>query len=459
VTVTAVDTGGPGPATGIRSVYVSLAADVSGSGGVSERLIQVAPGTWQTRVRLVRGTGVHGTLRPLVSFQDGSGGPGSYLTADQLAGQGFAASVTVRHPGPLDVVPPRLMSLRLSTRSVDSRAADRQVVVRARWRDELSGVGGVLVQTEVGRTWLRRVPGPATAGSWRGAITVGRWVGDQTAHLYVKAFDRAGARRVYGRKALRAAGFPSAFEVRARSDQRAPVVTTEAVLPAAVDLHAGDVAVPVRLHVRDAGSGAATVSAYFTTRGGSQRGGPATALRRVAGTAHDGWWEGTVRLTHCQAFSDHWMLGARATDVRGGIRQPAFADRVIEVQGTDHTVELPIVGSPVSWTDPARLGLTFAEDMVGITATSAPLWRTDFRPVYRRVPVSGTWSCADAAGGVVDCVAGPVRTAVVTLADPHLPTSTYSTVLGPEHLLDVRDLAGNPVRRLEVYLGQEASAS
>ena len=64
MTVTAVDTGGPGPATGIRSVYVSLAADVSGSGGVSERLIQVAPGTWRTRVRLVRGTGVHGTLDP-----------------------------------------------------------------------------------------------------------------------------------------------------------------------------------------------------------------------------------------------------------------------------------------------------------------------------------------------------------------------------------------------------------
>ena len=305
----------------------------------------------------------------------------------------------------------------------------------------------MLVQTEVGRTWLRRVPGPATAGSWRGAITVGRWVGDQTAHLYVKAFDRAGARRVYGRKALRARWLPE--RVRGPREKRSAGagVTTEAVLPAAVDLQAGDVAVPVRLHVRDASSGAATVSAYFTTRGGSQRGGPATALRRVTGTAHDGWWEGTVRFTHCQAFSDHWMLGARAIDVRGAIQQPAFADRVIEVQGTDHTVELPIVGSPVSWTDPARLRLTFAEDMVGITATSAPLWRTDFRPVYRRVPVSGTWSCADAAGGVVDCVAGPVRTAVVTLADPHLPRSTYSTVLGPEHLLDVRDLAGNPVRQ------------
>jgi hypothetical protein len=85
------------------------------------------------------------------------------------------------------------------------------------------------------------------------------------------------------------------------------------------------------------------------------------------------------------------------------------------------------------------------------------LRRTDFEPDYRVVPVTGTWSCTDAAGGAVDCVAGPVRTATVTLTEPHLRTSVYSTVLNPEHVLDVRDLAGNTVRRLELFLGQEAS--
>jgi hypothetical protein len=35
----------------------------------------------------------------------------------------------------------------------------------------------------------------------------------------------------------------------------------------------------------------------------------------------------------------------------------------------------------------------------------------------------------------------------------------YSTVLNPEHVLDVRDLAGNTLRRLELSLGQEASVA
>ncbi len=332
-------------------------------------------------------------------------------------------------------------------------------MIRTRWRDDLSGVGRVLVQTDVGRTWLHRVTGTATQGAWRGGITVGQWVGDQTAHLYVKAFDRAGTRRIYGQKALRDHGFSRVFQVRAKSDLQAPRLTSETTLPSGVDLNDGDLELPVRLHVRDVGSGAATVSAYFTTRGGSQRGGPTISLRRVSGTSHDGWWGGSVTLTHCQAFSDHWMLGALATDIRGGTRQMVFFDHVIEVLGTDHAVDLPISGGAVSWSDPARLRVTFSEDMVGISATSAPLWRTEFKPVYRTVPVTGTWSCADAAGGAVDCVTGPVRSATATLSEPHVPGSTYSALLNPEHLLDVRDLEGNPVRRLDVGLGQDVTAT
>ena len=459
MTVSAEDTGGPGAATGVRSVYVSLSRDGLGSGEASELAALIAPGTWQARFQLAPGTAMRGVLRPLVSFQDASGGPGSYLTGDQLVAQGFTATTTVQHAGPRDLSPPRMTALRLSTRSVDSRGGDRKVIVRTQWRDDRSGVRRVLVQTEVGRAWLHRVTGTATDGGWRGAITVGQWVGDQTAHVYVKAFDRAGVRRIYGQNALRAGGFPSTFSVRARSDLQAPRLTSETVLPSAVDLHDGDVSVPVRVHVRDAASGVATVSAYFTTWGGSQRGGPTVVLSRVSGTSHDGWWEGSVALTHCRAFSDRWMLGARATDVRGAVRQPVFFDQVVEVRGTDHAVQLPIGGGAVSWTDPAQLRVTFPEDMVGISATSALLRRTDFVPVYRVVPVTGTWSCADAAGGAVDCVVGPVRTATVTLTEPHLRTSVYSTVLNPEHVLDVRDLAGNTLRRLELYLGQEAPAT
>jgi hypothetical protein len=456
VTVSAVDTGGPGPATGIRAVSVFLSSGGISSDGVSAAAVQVAPGTWRAQVRLARGTGARGTLRPFVSFQDGNGGAGSYLTSDQLAAQGFTATATVRNAGPRDVSPPDMTSFRLSTRSVDSRQHDREVVVRARWRDDLSGVRRVLVQTEVGRVRLRRVGGTPTDGSWRGVLTVGRWVGDQTAHVYVKAFDRAGVRRIYGRAALRAHGLPSSFHVRARSDLDAPRLTSETSLPSAVDLHAGDVGVPVRLHVRDADSGTTRVLAWFTTRGNSQRGGPSTVLRRVSGTPQDGWWEGTVRLTHCQAFSDRWMLAANATDLRGLTRWPVFAGQVIEVQGTDHTVELIERGTP-SWTDPTRLRILFGEEMAGISPTSAVVQRHDFQP-FRTVPVTAAWACADSSGSAVDCFTGPVRSATVTLDEPHVRTSAYGVLVNPEHVLDVRDLAGNAPRRLDVYLGQQEAA-
>jgi hypothetical protein len=53
-------------------------------------------------------------------------------------------------------------------------------------------------------------------------------------------------------------------------------------------------------------------------------------------------------------------------------------------------------------------------------------------------------------------VTGPVRSAVATLGQQPAAGASYDVVLNPEHVLDVRDLAGNPYRRLPVLLGSRA---
>ena len=405
VTVVAEDTGGPGPTTGIRSGSVNL-APADGPFGASHPLTPVSPTTWQARVLLVPATGRDGTLRPLVAFQDRAGGPGSYLTADELTAQGLAAAVEVRDPTPLDTRPPTMASLRLSTRSVDTRSGARSVAIQARWRDGRSGVDHVSVSTMVGRTRLQLARGTRRDGVWTGRITVGRWVGSQTASLYVKGFDRAGARQTYGRRALQRHGWPGAFEVVARSDVHGPVPTALTTLPAALDVRGGDRSVPVRLRVTDDRSGTAAVAGYLTD--GSYRS-PRSPLRLVSGTSHDGVWEGTIVLPDCSAGTATYQLGVRTQDVRGASRERPVTARTMAVTAGDHSLGLPIVGEVLSWGPPARLRVTFAEDVVGLSEVSALVRRTEFRPAYRVSTVAGTWTCADPAA--TRSTASPVRCA------------------------------------------------
>ena len=451
VTVTAEDTGGPGPAAGLYAVSVVLArADTPD--GRAFPLQQVGPTTWQGSVWLMPGDGVRGQFGVAVSMADRASNA-VLVTPSRLIRQGLAPDLEVSGSTRRDVQPPTMTSLRFSSRRVDSRRGDVTVEVRSRWRDDWAGVGRVEVSAWVAGTQMALTRGSHRNGVWTGRLTVGRWVGSQQVRVYVKAFDRVGNRRIYGQQALRGHGLPATLDVVALRDRYGPVPAAVSTLPAALDVRSADGTVPVRVHVTDNKSGTTVVRAYVTD--GSYRS-PYAPLHLASGTRRDGMWEGTVIVPSCRANTATYQLAVRTEDMRGASRDRAVTARTMSVTAGDHGV-LPIGGRAVSWVDPVRFEVSFAEDVVGVSSTSARLERVDFRPEYRTVPIAGTWACADAAGGQVDCVTGPVRSAVVTLTEPHQQTSTYRAVLNPEHVLDVRDLAGNPVRRMSVYLGQESS--
>lgn len=446
VLLTAADTGGPGPPTGIKRLSGTLGK------GRSVSFRPVSSDRWRGRVTLLPGTGLPDRLGLLVSFRDGSGGAGSWLTADDLVAAGFDPYLRVRDRSPVDTQRPALATLHLSHSRVDSRQGPREVEVRARLRDNLSGVGRVTVETDAARTRLHLVRGTRLNGTWKGRLTIGQWVGTHTAPLSVKVFDRAGTRRIYSRTALRDNGFPDRLDIVARHDATAPLPTLASDLPEVLDVRSTDASFPVRLHVVDAGSGTATVSASLQTSHGLNRA-PSTALSLTAGTPANGYWEGSVRMPHCSASSDSYQLFVRAIDVRGATRTPTFEDHSVEVTAGDHTVQ-PASGRVTTWQHPAVVQMTFGEDVLGISSGSAVVRRVLYSPELSSSDVAGSWSCADGAGTGVSCAEGPVRIATYTLSEPPVTGVDHQVLLNPEHVLDVTDLAGNPFRRVEVYLGR-----
>jgi hypothetical protein len=453
IAVNAEDTGGPGPATGIAAVSARLGSGPS----TSTSLRAVSPGRWEGRFRLAPGGRLTGTQPVSVSLLDRSDGGGVTVTSDELAAAGLPHELRVKDRNAPDRRRPQLVAMSLSRTSVDTRARERTVVVRARLRDALSGVGGGLVSSEVGQARLRLASGSRADGEWKARLTVGRWVGTRTARIYVvRVFDRAGNRHHYTTTGLQRRGLPHRFDVVARTDDGPPSPTLVSAPPATLDVRTADVSFPVRFRVVDDASGVAAVRGLVVGVEGSPSAGPPAPLSRVTGSARDGVWEGTVTVSRCLATTGDWFLQARATDVRGSFRTRTFTGAPVAVTASDRSPAYPVRGGVVTWGPPTQLRVDFAEDVVGLSATSAVLRRTTFRPTHRVETVSGSWTCQDASGSPSDCVTGPVRSAVATLGQQPAAGASYDVVLNPEHVLDVRDLAGNPYRRLPVLLGSRA---
>lgn len=454
ITVTAEDTGGPGPATGVAAVSAHLGDGRSRS----TTLHQVSTGRWEGRFRLVPGLAPGGMQPVSVSLVDRSDGGGVLVTSEKLAADGFSPEVEVRDRSGGDDRRPVLTALSLSRSSVDSRSGERTVQVRARARDDLAGVGGVRVVVErVGDLRLRLASGSRTDGVWTGRLVVGQWIGSGPARLLVvRVFDRGRNRHNYRTDGLRRRGFPHRLEVVARTDGGSPRATQVTAPPAALDVRTADASFPVSFRVVDDASGVAEVSAILVGPDGSPSAGPPARLARVSGTPRDGIWEGTVTVSRCRATTGDWFVLAQAEDERGSWRSTTFTRQPVAVTASDRSPAFPVRGSVLGW-EPTRLRVDFAEDVVGVSPSSAVLRRTTFTPAFEVETVTGTWDCHDVAGVPVDCVAGPVRSAVATLPDQPAAGGSYDVVLNPEHVLDVRDLAGNPYRRLPVFLGSRSA--
>jgi hypothetical protein len=121
---------------------------------------------------------------------------------------------------------------------------------------------------------------------------------------------------------------------------------------------------------------------------------------------------------------------------RAGNLRAVSRPAAVTVQAGDTTPPDAAVGFA---TQTAAVRLLFDEEVVGISPDSAQLRTDDGRPV------AGDWRCLDRSGAVVDCWLGPLIVAELVTPTP-LPRGSYLPTVNPEFNLDVRDLAGNPMR-------------
>jgi len=86
--------------------------------------------------------------------------------------------------------------------------------------------------------------------------------------------------------------------------------------------------------------------------------------------------------------------------------------------------------------------------VTGVSDASALVYTgTPEQPYVLNQRLDGRWTCKDAAAQPTDCAGTAVRSAEFTPAAPLRAGMGYEVRLNPEFVLDLRDLAGNPVDR------------
>jgi hypothetical protein len=448
------DTGGPGAATGVsggeliwgRSPQVTTTDRVFGSGRMH----------WNGHGGLV----LHIQFAPLdrsgswffaLSLWDAAGNRVDYLPQD-LTAIGMPSSLTTTTRAGSDQEKPELRSVRLNSAVVSVAAHAGVLRLRVRASDDV-GVWAVhafvwsLGTRDSRGGYLRRSAGTAKNGVWSGRIVIPRAAGSHRAHLVVEVGDYAGRWRTVRTRGLRQVGAPTGVRVVGHVDTHRPQVGQPRIQPSEpVDLRGGAQRFVVRVRIRDVGAGISRAS--FTFEGDDtsmEHQGYDNRMRLVSGTRHDGIWKATVILPRCEGEAGHWSGYVTAFDY--GLPGDQASTRDVRVRNAD--IAPPFVEQVGGVRPEGPVRIRFDEDVVGVTAENTLVFQgfadEADRPT-QPVPIGGAWVCANAAGAVVDCAAGPVRTAAFTPSSPFvdLEGTVHTVLLNPEGHLGLTDMTGNP---------------
>jgi hypothetical protein len=457
VVVDAVDTGGPGAATGIKRISVSAETDSRGAvGGYGTELSRQPDGTWRGLFRALPGERGRFAIDE-VELEDGAGL--SQLFESELLQQlGFAPNFVVA--GPRDRQAPRLQALHPAARSLDVRGKPGTVGFRARAGDD-RGVSSVLVWASPPggsgnrvKASLARRTGTGRAGRWAGGLTLRPGVPPGVWSLRATVIDNVNRRTVLSTAELAAAGWPSTLRVRSRSDVAAPRLELLSVSPTLLDTRTGDGTVVIRVRGTDEGTGIQRMQMMLGVpyqddelRGLNPIG--RARLSRVGGDRRDGVWEARLTVSSCQPrylegfLQDQVDLELRGKDRTGHDRRRVFRD-VLDLRPPDNARPRSFVTDHKA---PAAGPITvyFENAVTGLRSPAVYPFMEEFLYIpLPAAPVSGTWTCTDPQHQVVSCADGVFVSATFTPAMPLQPGTRYRFVPNPEHTLDLIDLAGNP---------------
>jgi hypothetical protein len=451
VTGTATDTGGPGPAAGIKRFSVAVGEmgedyDVSLTG---TRLRQDVDGMWRGTLTIPRG--IHRTEWPLSVFlsdiEDDSQWQYStqsvIFSSDWLREHGFSHRLTLRTRP--DREPPRLRSLKITPRLVDA-TSDQHVRIRARLTDNRSGVVSVTVRfgrLESVSIFPQLVRGTPRDGIWAASFPAALFYVKQSWPVTLTAEDRAGwlqfentHEAVYSAADLRRAGLPSEVTMRGGPDRRPPVLSEARIDTTSVDVRTADATVTVQVRLRDTGSGVESARVRVNKQ--------EAAMTLVEGTSKDGVWQGQVVIDRCFARNGEFVPSIWVRD---------FAERGEGLQGREPKIAVtardntrPQVRRCAN-NPPGVVSICFTEDVTGITNETAATHHAASAQSRLGDPpppaIEGSWSCTDSSGAPADCETGRVRIARFTPTS--VPARHVVIILNPEHTLGPTDMAGNPV--------------
>ncbi|MGC4109079.1 MAG: hypothetical protein QM747_01300 [Nocardioides sp.] len=433
IAVSAHDVGGPGPATGIGKVEVSLLS-ASGTSLPDTVLTHRKDGLWHGAVTVP--TGTEGSFYADVRAWDHSGRYKLSLQFDQPSEKTFldVLQAGVADPGAHDLTPPTLTGLHLSTTSVDTRSAAKVLTITADATDDDSGVATVRATLFPQRAPAIQVDlkPTGTPGQFRGTHRYLRGLGNHQEPLWVTLVDHNGNQVADKKADLSKLGVPTRITVRSGAYEGPRVVRVLKAAPK-VDVHIKGMRYPIRLLMSDP-QGVASVSA-------SMRGAASTMpLTKVSGTRKRGVWQGYVKVLRCSFSLSTVPLTVVATDRGGAIHHPTV--RQVRILSSDH-IPPRAHGRPFNVSPTV---FTFHEPVHGISPATVETFDFDLHQI------SGTWKCRRGKNGGsarVNCRTGSLQRATFYPDDA-------GTILGmvnwePGEHLDVLDAHGNPVADYTTY--------
>lgn len=261
IEATVLDTGGPGPASGVKGVEVFAVPIVNAPPSLhpSAKLRPTSAGTWAGDFVIRRGFTPGPWAIVEVSLVDGAQHQRQYANKD-LAALGFTSTFTV--VGPADHTLPALETLTVTPSRVEGQRFPVRVTVRATARDDLAGVKAIRVSAQQGeggkyrRARLQRVSGGqgAVPSSWVGTLTFGQRRDVGAWRLRTDLFDWLDRQVIVDHRRLHSLGLPNGITVRS-VDRGQPVLLDARRTPVTVDARTRDGLLSVRIRAADPVSG------------------------------------------------------------------------------------------------------------------------------------------------------------------------------------------------------------
>jgi hypothetical protein len=309
-----------------------------------------------------------------------------------------------------DVIPPVVKSLTISPTSVNTSAGTKTVSVTAKVTDNLSGVTGVFVTaqaTVLGKHWetgafLLKTAGKTTNGTFKGKMTVPRWVG-KGKHpwaLSVEAGDQMFNTTSLTNVQLKAKHFANSLAVTSTTDATKPTIKGLTFTPKSVDARKGPKKVAVTLKASDTLSGVGDAEVTFKSPSGYTA---SQSLGLSAGKPGSGTWKGVVTIPRCSE-PGVWTVSVSLTDnaqnssayTSAQLKAKHFTT-TLTVQALDTTAPNSVVPATVPHASPAVV--TFSEPTLW-QGTTNPLSIYDSGTFSS---VAGAWTCKNTAGTTVGC--------------------------------------------------------